>query len=250
MNKICPICSNQKHKINKTCGNIECIKASRRNTCLEKYGDINPLGKNSSSYQKKNQTVLEKYGVTNVRSSLIVKDTIKNTCLKKYGVTNGGGSQQAIEKIAKTKLERYGNSGYVNPDKNKKTCQERYGVDHHYHIPEIFNKVFKKFHEVISPSGKIIKVQGYERFFILELWKKFEENDIICGMKAVPSFMYLDKNNKKHRYYPDFYVRSINTIYEIKSHYTYEKSREKIELITPIILAAGFKYEVVIIENQ
>lgn len=249
MNKICPFCGNIKHPINKTCGSKECIVASRRKTNLERYGDINVLGKNSPIYQKKIQTVLEKYGVTNVRKAPEVKDIIKNTCLERYGVTNGGASQQAIEKIAKTKFERYGNSGYVNPEKNKKTCQERYGVDHHYHIPEVFNKVFKKFHEVVSPSGKTIKVQGYERFFILELWEKFDEDDIICGMKAVPSFMYIGKDNKNHRYYPDFYVKSTNTIYEIKSPYTYEKSKEKIELVTPIILNAGFKYEVVIIEN-
>ena len=35
----------------------------------------------------------------------------------------------SVEKIKQTKKEKYGDENYNNPEKNKKTCLERYGVE-------------------------------------------------------------------------------------------------------------------------
>lgn len=59
-----------------------------KETCLEKYGDINVLGKNSYKFHERNNTVIEKYGVSNVFQSKEIKDKITNTIFEKYGVLN------------------------------------------------------------------------------------------------------------------------------------------------------------------
>jgi hypothetical protein len=46
-----------------------------------------------------------------------------------------------IKKIKKTKLEKYGSETYVNPDKARKTCFEKYGVDNVFKSPEIIQKI-------------------------------------------------------------------------------------------------------------
>ena len=46
-----------------------------------------------------------------------------------------------IEKIKLTKLEKYGNPTYVNPDKAKKTCLEKYGVNNVGLHPPIKQKI-------------------------------------------------------------------------------------------------------------
>lgn len=100
-----------------------------KKTCLEKYGDINALGKNSPLYEKRNKTVKEKYGVDNVFQTLEVKEKIKNSifehfgdyqgfyeyCSKKFkekfGVENPWLLQEVQEKCHNTQIERYGKFG-------------------------------------------------------------------------------------------------------------------------------------------
>ena len=65
----------------------EAASSSERNkkikqTCLKKYGDTNVLGKKSPVYLKRNQTVKEKYGVSNVFQLEEIKEKSKQTCLK------------------------------------------------------------------------------------------------------------------------------------------------------------------------
>ena len=50
----------------------------------------------------------------------------KATNIKRYGEDY---SKVISKKVNETKLKRYGKSGYNNPEKNKETCLDRYGVD-------------------------------------------------------------------------------------------------------------------------
>lgn len=50
----------------------------------------------------------------------------KHTNIERYGEDY---SKVISKKVNKTKLEKYGKSGYNNPEKNKETCLQRYGVD-------------------------------------------------------------------------------------------------------------------------
>lgn len=68
----------------------------------------------------------------------------EQTCLEKYGVSNAGGSKQAIEKARQTNLQRYGVEwvGQVEETKKKiaKTNLERYGYESTFSSPKIKSK--------------------------------------------------------------------------------------------------------------
>jgi len=93
---------------------------------------------------------------------------------------------------------------------------------------KIFNSCNYK--EYKMPSGKIVKVQGYEPQALDILLKEYDENDIVIGVKNIHNeigkILYNYKN-VIHKYYPDFYIKSTNTIVEVKSRWTYEKWKEK-----------------------
>jgi len=69
----------------------------------------------------------------------------------------------------------------------------------------------------VLPSGKVIKVQGYEDKFLNFVFENnlLQENEIVYDP---PRFKY----TKTRHYYPDFHIPKINTIIEIKSKYTYQ----------------------------
>jgi len=72
----------------KESANLKSTKVRKAETCIKKYGSSNPLGKQSPIYKKRNQTVQEKYGVSNVFQLDSVKMKTKDTMIKKYGVSN------------------------------------------------------------------------------------------------------------------------------------------------------------------
>lgn len=80
------------------------------------------------------------------------------------------------------------------------------------------------------PSGSIVKLQGYEPIVLDILLNEFVEDDIIVGVKnihnCIGKITYI-LNDSVHSYYPDFYIKSINKIIEVKSKWTYEKHEEK-----------------------
>lgn len=78
----------------------------------------------------------------------------------------------------------------------------------------------KQFKTFILPSGKEIKFQGYEDRLIVRLLEKHNEEEILFSRKDMPKIFYTSQDGKTHRYYPDMYVPSTNTIYEVKSEYT------------------------------
>lgn len=49
-----------------------------------------------------------------------------------------------VERVKQTKLLRYGDPNYNNQDKHKKTCLERYGVEHHNQTKEAIENIRKK----------------------------------------------------------------------------------------------------------
>lgn len=61
----------------KEASNTSRTKQSREATCLTKYGAVNCLSKNTSSYHKRNETVKEKYGVNNVFQ---LKEVVEKIC--------------------------------------------------------------------------------------------------------------------------------------------------------------------------
>ena len=103
-----------------------------------------------------------------------------------------------------------------------------------------------KFKEYITPSGNILKLQGYEHFALDELLLKENvlENDIITGCKNVPTIWYDDLVGEKHRHYVDIFIPSQNRCIEVKSTWTAKLNNHTIFLKQDAAKKLGYKYEI------
>jgi hypothetical protein len=228
-----------------------------KNTMVEKYG-VEYAAQNETCMNKMKATTLKKYGVENANQSEEIKEKIKNTNLEKYGCEYGLQNEEVKEKRKITNLEKY---GYTNPlqceeirEKCKTTCLKKYGVEYVSQNQEIYEKQNKNSYylkDYILPSGKIIKIQGYENYALDELTKEdISENNIITGSKNVPEIWYIDNNGKKHRHFVDIYLPNINKCIEIKSTWTFKKQKNIVLLKQQAGKNLNYLYEIWIYDNK
>ena len=100
------------------------------------------------------------------------------------------------------------------------------------------------------PSGKIIKIQGYEPQFLDYCFSNniFKENDF--DFETIMKFQYTTSDGKLHYYYPDFYIPKQNIIVEVKSWYILEKNPPEIQkLKARAVKRAGYRY-IFILDNN
>lgn len=100
------------------------------------------------------------------------------------------------------------------------------------------------------PSGKLIKIQGYEHFALDILLKTKSENDIETYVRNMPKIWYIGEDGKKHRYYPDIFIKSENKFIEVKSTYTFEQEKNKNLLKQKATKDLEHKHEFWIISNK
>jgi endogenous inhibitor of DNA gyrase (YacG/DUF329 family) len=232
---ICKICNNLVTFTGYRTYRIYCC-----NKC--KTSDVNYANRSL----KRMTTKLERYGSSNYNNM----EKTKSTKLARYGDENF----MNLEKGKLTKLERYGDENYSNWKKGKETCLNRYGIKSNLWIKEVREKIItsniekygvshhaqqpnfeQKFNnkKYTLPSGKIITIQGYENLALDILFKTYNEQDIVIGKHNI--FEQLgpieyNYNEKQHRYYTDFYIKSKNLVIEVKSDWTY-KMKEEINLL-------------------
>jgi len=233
------------------------IEKNKR-TCLKRYG-VDNVSKLDSTIHKIKETKHERYGDENYNNR---EDAVK-TCLERYGNENyknpDKNKQTKLERygdenynnrplMKQTKLERYGNENYNNTKQNKKTTFKNWGVYHCLQHQDLLNKAIKSAHtfkDYMLPSGKTIKVQGYEPKALDILFKQgYKEEDLIIQQrKEMPEIWYHTSDKKKHRYYPDIFIISENKIIEVKSEWTYNLHLKKNLLKQQACLDAGYKFE-------
>jgi hypothetical protein len=119
--------------------------------------------------------------------------------------------------------------------------------------PEFAKQQFKsrgKYKEFILPSGNVVKIQGYEPQVLTELLKTYDESDIFIEVKninaTIGKISYVHEG-KLRTYYPDFYIKSINTIIEVKSKYTFGLHIEKNLAKEQACLQQGFNFDFIIL---
>ena len=257
----------------------EKIKDEIKKTCFDKYGVEYSLQSNAVR-EKGKQSYLEKHGVEYPSQSYDFKEKKKQTCLQKYGVehpsqlqefkekqkqtckTNHGVEypQQSQEVRAKTKQTYIKNYGVDNPNRNidvrnkiKQTNLEKYGVENPQQNAEVSERSSKKSYklkEFAFPCGNTIQIQGYEPYLLDILVKEgYIFEDIITKRTKVPEIWYL-KHDKKCRYYCDAYIQKTNTIYEVKSTWTYKKDIEVIPLKKQACIDAGYNFELYVFDSK
>lgn len=92
-----------------------------------------------------------------------------------------------------------------------------------------------------TPSGKILRIQGYEHFALDKLFEIYDKDDIITG-SYVPEIWY-KLNEKVHRYHCDIFIETKNLIIEVKSKYTYNHSIHMNLVKQKACLDAGYDFE-------
>lgn len=185
--------------------------------------------------EKREETILKKYGVKNAFQSNIIKQKIENSMVNIYGVKNISQSEEIKDKKVETSLRNY-------------------GVKHPHQNPIIAEKASKNSYRTklfTFPSGKQIKIQGYENYALDELLQNdvLEEN-IMTGCKNVPEIWYEDESGKKHRHFVDIFIQSQNKCIEIKSTWTAEKKKDCIFLKQQAGKDLGYNYEIWVYDGK
>ncbi len=189
---------------------------------MERYG-FEYSSQNLDVRAKAKKTNLERYGVENVFQNADIKDIIKINNLEKYGVEYISQNLDVRAKAKKTNLERY---GVENVSQNTK----------------IFNKqqqsgfLLKKFNN-FSYRGT------YELDFI-----KFCMLNNIEFENATFKIQY-SENSINRIYYPDFYIKYLNLVIEIKSNYTFNKYFNKNILKQEATIKVGYNFLFIIDKN-
>jgi len=242
----------------------KCRIVKTKRHLIEEYG-VDNVSKLESVKLLKKKSSQNNYGVDNVSQSNIIKKKKVATTLKHFGVDNVSKSKEIKEKKIKTCQNNYGvdypSQSQKIMDRYVKTIQKKYGIEftNISQIPEIMDKKIRsgiKTKKYTLPSGRIVKVQGYESHGIEFLLKRgISENDIIVGNREIEEkigviWFYDEKKNKNRRYFPDIFVISLNTIYEVKSTYTMNLNVKLIKLKKESILEKGMKYEFLVFNNN
>lgn len=132
-----------------------------------------------------------------------------------------------------TNLKKFGKTSYAATEQYKihktKVCMEKYGVAHPLQNADVQAKnelSGLRFKDYTLPSGKTVRVQGYEGKALDELLLTYSEEQIVSGRKQMPELWWSDKDTVEHRYFCDFFIPHINTIVEVKSTWTLKKAEE------------------------
>ena len=182
-------------------------------------------------------------------SKKYVVDKIKTTCMEKYGVSNASKTDEIKEKINKVYQLKYGDHPKRTPEVHQKwvnTCIEKYGghPNQNVDVQAKSEATSFKHRDYVMPSGKIVKIQGYEDRALDELLQMFPEDEITVGRANIPTFKYVCNEGVSRTYFPDFYIKSLNTILEVKSEWTIRLSTCRLKEKANAVVKAGYRFEV------
>lgn len=207
------------------------------------------------SREKSKQTMMKNWGVEHAYQSEEIQKKIKNQFLKKYGCENPAQNDHIKNKIKSTNLAKY---GVENPaqstqvkDKIKATNLLRWGVENVSQSPIVHQRKMDSGYqtkEYIFPSGRRALVQGYENLAIDLLLNFYNEEDIIIDTDLIPAIPY-NFNHKGRIYFPDIFVQSKNTIYEVKSDYTFLADLEINRAKQTGCELAGYNFEFLVFDQ-
>ena len=221
---------------------------------LQKYGVEYPTQREEIK-QKTKETNIERHGVEYLMQSEEIKDKATKTYLKNYNVVNPSQNEEIKIKKIKTTMKHF---GVENPfqseeikDRIKKNYLNKYDVEHPSQVLNIHLKQqrFKR-KDYILPSGKVIKIQGYENFALDLLLKEYSEDEISFDSKDIPRISYRDEYEKDRKYFPDLYIAKENLIIEVKSIYTFEKDLNVNLAKRKSTIESGYNFKFMIFDEK
>jgi len=176
-------------------------------------------------------------------------ERMKETFMNKYGVENAAQNEGVKKKINDSFQTKFGGHPKRNKEvqeKWKATCLEKYGGHPNQNIDVQARSEATSFKhkDYVMPSGKIVKIQGYEDRALDELLQMFPEDEIAVGRANVPTVKYVCNEGVNRTYFPDFYIKSLNTILEVKSEWTIRLSTCRLKEKANAVVKAGYRFEV------
>lgn len=229
-----------------------------KNTLMERYS-VNQNFKIESVIKKREQTFMDKYGFNIPTKNDDIKSKIKLTNNKKYGFNSPMQNSDILNKSKETLMQNYSVTTPLNNDvilkRFKETMTKKYGVEYWIQNSDNFNNFKIKYnYKQYNLNGKIIKIQGYEDYALENIiLKKYSVDDIFYNTKDIIELIgKIDYyyNGSIHYYYPDFYIKSLNLIIEVKSDYTYKKNLELNEIKRLACLNKNINFEYIIITKS
>lgn len=213
---------------------------------ITKKYNVESLLQNKDFLNKMQNTMMQRYEVSNAMHLDIFKDKMKKTCMEKYGVEYYSQTNEFKEKFIKTNLDKYGVEYYLQTEeckeKKRQTSLKNYGFEYPFQNAELLHKLLiNRCKDYKLPSGKNIKLDGFENNAMDILLKTYSENEIETCLLKVPAIIY--KTNIKRVYYPDIYIKKENKIIEVKSDWIYKLDKNKNLAKKEACLKAGYKFE-------
>jgi hypothetical protein len=239
----------------KPCMKIQLVR-KQKETFLKKYG-TESVWHCKEVKEKARQTYLKKYGVGNPENNAIFEEKRKQTCLKKYGKEYTLQTDLVKNKAKETWLKKH-NVPHIRQSEHYKqqftaTCQQKYNVDHYSQDAEVSEKQAKNAYKkkpYTFPCGTTVSVQGYEPFLLnILVTDGYTHQDILTQRNEVPVIWYINNKGKKSRYFCDLFIPKTNTIYEVKSAWTYKNGLDTIELKKQACEDAGYIFKLYIFDK-
>ena len=109
-------------------GSVTCFgSVSYNDTILCKYGVTN-ISKLDSIKKIKEETCSSNYGVNNPMQSDVIKDEMKQRYFNEHGIEYAFQNEDVKNKSKKTKLEKHGDKYYTNTELAQETFLKKYGA--------------------------------------------------------------------------------------------------------------------------
>ena len=161
---------------------------------------------------------------------------MKETFIKNYGVEHPSQNKTIKQKKIDTSIKNW---GLISPNQ-------------HIEVSEKQSKNAYKSYDYTFSSGKIERIQGYEKYMLNDLLQKegILEDDIVVKRSEVPSVWYEDTNGKKRRYFVDCFIKSQSRCIEAKSTWTAAKKKDCIYLKQNVLKEAGYLCEIWIYDGN
>ena len=259
---------------NKTC----CLSCSNKHNSIQakktRFAKNNGKYFSDESLEKTRQTFIDHYGVDNNMKSEEGRKKHQDAVEAKYGkgIKNVFQAKSVKQRISNTKEKKHGDKNYNNPDKISKTLLSRTpeqwqqtvektqhtNIDHFgetspMKVPEIVEKgiltkqknktVTSKKNSKIVYDGQVFDSYPEVCFYI---WAIDTGYDIV-RLPLDKAIKYEDKLGKTHTYYPDFYIKTLDQLVEIKGDF-FNVERENFKVFSKnlsdgAIIAAKAKFE-------
>lgn len=143
------------------------------------------------------------------------------------------------------------NSLLYTKRKRTDSMRKKYGVDNPMQLIDIHIKAMKSGYRLktVDIAGRRFDVQGYEPQALQYLVEQGIDVASIYVGGDVPTISY-NHRGKEKKYFPDFFIKENNVIYEIKSKWTYSQQKSKNLAKAKATAAAGYKHITLIFDNK